>query len=417
MITPTRERRDWTLLVFIIPIGIILMLIAGQVAIRLVPEWSVNAGMQSNLDPNNLPMQQSGPVQPILPAILTPLGWFDTFLTPGAGGSGDQDIAFPPFVVFEPSATPVVTNPPPTVVTTQPPPTVPTVTDSPTVVVPPVTGTKPPVDETSTPPTSTPPTSTPPTATPPTATATSIVSTPTGAPVIPAPANIVGPPNLSIYSLEDGQYIVLDLGSTPIIVNGPSDTGYDMVYYEMYNLDCGGVCMDEIVVGISQVSNGSSYYEVFNWGDDVPDMNTNVGDVADVAGAELDNQEIPTSELYGPILYQTGIAINVDGATSNPPLGSYQYVVILSPEGGSGQSAEINAIEVLPDPPAAPASAMSVQPVDKEPVESANEAPSPPEDNASPPAENVPEPPADDAPAPPADNAPAPPAEESPAAP
>ncbi|MDO9302454.1 MAG: hypothetical protein Q7T89_13795, partial [Anaerolineales bacterium] len=72
----TRERRDWTLLIFIIPIGIIFMLIAGQVAIRLVPIWSINAGMQSNLDPNNLPMQQSGPIQPILPAILTPLGWF-----------------------------------------------------------------------------------------------------------------------------------------------------------------------------------------------------------------------------------------------------------------------------------------------------------------------------------------------------
>ena len=52
MITPsTRERRDWTLLIFLIPIGIILMLIAGQFAIRLVPEWSVKAGMQSEPRP------------------------------------------------------------------------------------------------------------------------------------------------------------------------------------------------------------------------------------------------------------------------------------------------------------------------------------------------------------------------------
>ena len=147
MTTSTRERRDWTLLIFIIPIGIILMLIAGQIAIRLVPIWSIDAGMQSKLDPNNLPNQQSGVVQPVLPAILTPLGWFDTFLTPGAD-SGNQNIVFPPFVVFEPSATPAVTLPPPTVATT-PPPTIP-VTVSPTVVViPPTTGTqKPPVDGT-----------------------------------------------------------------------------------------------------------------------------------------------------------------------------------------------------------------------------------------------------------------------------
>jgi hypothetical protein len=99
----TRERRDWTLLIFFIPIGIIFMLIAGQVAIRLVPVWSINAGMQSNLDPNNLPMQQSGPVQPILPAILTPLGWFDTFLTPGADTG--NDVVFPPFIIFQPHHT------------------------------------------------------------------------------------------------------------------------------------------------------------------------------------------------------------------------------------------------------------------------------------------------------------------------
>ena len=77
--------------------------------------------MQSKLDPNNLSIQQNAPVQPISPAILTPLGWLDTFLTPGTGGSGNQNIVFPPFVVFEPTATPAVTaSPPPTVATTLP---------------------------------------------------------------------------------------------------------------------------------------------------------------------------------------------------------------------------------------------------------------------------------------------------------
>ena len=107
MKTTTRERRDWTLLIFLIPIGIIFMLIAGQYAVRLFPIWSVNAGMKSKLDPDYLSRQQNLPMQPISQAILTPIGWLDTFLTPGAG-SGDQ-IVFPPFVVFEPSATALVT--------------------------------------------------------------------------------------------------------------------------------------------------------------------------------------------------------------------------------------------------------------------------------------------------------------------
>ena len=330
----TRERRDWTLLIFIIPIGIIFMLIAGQVAIRLVPIWSINAGMQSNLDPNNLPMQQSGLIQPILPAILTPLGWFDTFLTPGAG-TGD-DVVFPPFIIFEPTITPVVTTPPPTVVVT-PSPTIP-VTTSPTVVVTPsATRTPRPTNE---------PTSNPPPVAP-------ISTLPANATQVPAPTDIVGPPDLSIYNLQDGEYMVIDLGLNPIIVDGSSD--YDLRYYEMYNLVCDGVCMDNIIIGISNdpailTDPATAYYEVFNWGAGGADMNSNVGDVA---GAEADNQAIPSSELYGTIpLFETGIEIDVDGASSDPPVGSYQYIVILSPEGGSsGDAADIDAIEVIPPPP------------------------------------------------------------------
>jgi len=118
--TTARERRDWTLLIFIIPIGIILMLIAGQIAIRLVPIWSVDAGMQSNLDPNNLPMQQAGPVQPVLSSILTPFGWLDTFLTPGSDG---YDI-ISDFIVLDPSETATTAVP-----------STPTVGESPTVSV------------------------------------------------------------------------------------------------------------------------------------------------------------------------------------------------------------------------------------------------------------------------------------------
>ena len=239
MRTSTRERRDWTLLIFIIPIGIILMLIAGQIAVRLVPIWSINAGMQSNLDPNNLSQQQqNGIVQPVLPAILTPLGWLDTFLTPGAD-SGNQNVVFPPFVVFEPTATPAITLPPPTVATTPPPPT--SVTVSPTmVVIPPTTGTqKPPEGGTSA--TTAVPTATTavPTATTAVPTATTAVptgfpSTPFGTQVMSTPAGLnIGAPNGTISGLSDNNYYVIDLGSSQsnqIYVTGSSETNYyDMV--------------------------------------------------------------------------------------------------------------------------------------------------------------------------------------------
>jgi hypothetical protein len=231
-----------------------------------------------------------------------------------------------------------------------------------------------------------------------------VTSTPVGTQV-PVPADIVGSPNLSIYSLADGNYIVIDLGANPISVNGKLDTDYDLVYYENINLiNCLGICIDQVIIGISNSPTGGPYYEVFNWGDGVADMNSNVGDVA---GLEEDNQPINIGELYGTIPYQTGIAIDVDNATSNPPLGPYQYVVILSPEGGSGEAAEINAIEVIPDPPVAPASVMSIQSADEAPVASAKEAQNPPEDNTSPPVDNAPSSPAEAVPAPPAEEVPA----------
>ncbi|CAG1006228.1 hypothetical protein ANAEL_03400 [Anaerolineales bacterium] len=410
MIPPPRERRDWTLLVFIIPIGIIFMLIAGQVAIRLVPEWSLNAGMQSNLDPNELPMQQNGLVQPVLPAILTPLGWLDTFLTPGAGAGGNS---FPPFIIFEPSKTPVVTNPPPTVVTTQPSPTQPSPTaptaTAPTVVTPPATGTKPPDGGEETPP---PPTTTPPTPIP-------VTSTPAGTQVS-APPNIVGDPDLSFYNLQDGQYIVVNLGTTPIIVEGTPDTDYDLVYYEMANPI--NIAMDQVIIGISQDINNDGvfdgiYYEVFNWGDGNPDLNSNVGSIA---GAETDNQVIiannPSSVLYGTPPYQTGVLIDVDNASSNPPIGIYQFLVVIAPETSADDGADINSVQVVEvtntsaSPIIAPLNnAPSV--AKEEPSVQTSEAPG----DTSPPVDEQPNPPEND-PSPP-DIPSDPPAEEPPSTP
>ncbi len=47
-----RDLRAWSLLLLLLLLGIIFMLIVGQIAIHLRSSWQVNAGMGSNLDPD-----------------------------------------------------------------------------------------------------------------------------------------------------------------------------------------------------------------------------------------------------------------------------------------------------------------------------------------------------------------------------
>jgi hypothetical protein len=150
--------------------------------------------------------------------------------------------------------------------------------------------------------------------------------------------------------MSNGGYTVIDLGTNPIIVNGPSDTNYDLVYYENQN-EFGNIWMDQIIIGISQFSNGGSFYVVFFWGDGIPDNNSNVGDVAANAGAEVDNFEIEASELHGVPPTQTGILIDVDNAVSAPPIGIYRYIVIQVPvlPGGDG-NAGFDSIDIVNEP-------------------------------------------------------------------
>lgn len=432
----TRERRDKKLLIFIIPIGVILMLVSGQIAARLTPQWMVNAGMQSNLDPDRIPHQQNSPIQPILPAILTPMSWFETFLTPGAGGT-DEPVVFIPFVVIEPSATPNVTPVPPTVATqpsatapTSPPPSV---TSSP----PPATGTsKPPDDEEPTP---TAPTPTAPTPAP---TATGTPSMPVGyVEVLPdGDIQVNQPPDGAPGHIGGGglpQYIVIDLGINPanqVVVSSTPDGNYDLIFYE-YVFSSGHIMLDDIIIGISKNPDGS-YYEVFEWGDDDRDQNTNVDytklpvDPACASGLECDNRDIPTTVLYGTPPYQSGILIDVDYNTDGkPPEGSYQYLVILAPP--SSDASQVDAVVVAevpggkfgvtsvrasegesqaaeeavapatvdqpqsPDPPADEGAASESEPSAEEVSEEQNQPPEPEEQDQSlePPAEQPPAPP------------------------
>lgn len=418
-----KERRDWTLLLFILPVGICLMLVAGQYAIRLTPFWTVNGSMKSSLDPASAPKQQAGPVQPLSFDIMTPMSWLETFLTPNPDSAG-EGISFAPFVVFEPT-NPQISNesspsPIPSVAPTGT--ALPTATTSTPVatstrVTNPPPDTITPVPTTSTAVPTTPVTDTDkdgipnavdncplianpsqadadkdglgdvcdPTPNGPDAdgdgvpdatdncpsianssqvdtdgdgigdacdtTPNGVISTiPTGAGgytlMTPVPGSVnTDVPDGNTSSIADATYIVIH---NPVYVGATPDGNYDLVFYEWINPsnNPSAINLDWVIIGISHLADGSNYYEVFNWGQNpAPDTNTNIRmsslppTPVGCVDVECDNQPIPATQLYDPDgagpAPSSGILIDVDHAASNPPVATtYEYIVIISPNGG-----------------------------------------------------------------------------------
>lgn len=380
MTTQKPERKDWMLLIFIIPIAALLLLFVGQWAIRLLPFWSVNAGMNSNLEPEDSSAAHPfALLEPLLPQILIPLPWADTYLEPG------EDFSFPPFLTFEPTASPSPTadTPAPTEATPTATP-VPTETPTATSVV-----TSSPTDsdddEEETPtgtvaspsPSPTTPSPSPTTPSPSPTTPSPSPTTPSPSPTTPSPTGVIStvPPSYgtpapipsevgvgtlpdntdpfsdtNIGTVLDGTYIVINLSVT---VSSSPDDNYDLAIYE-YNNN-GYVYMDWMIVGITNSSDGSQYYEVFNWGDSNPDTNSNLGDVA----GETDDQQVDDSEFYDPdgagAAPQSGILIDADTASSSPPPATYNYVVVISPIGGMpSNNVQIDSLQTVEVPTPTP---------------------------------------------------------------
>ncbi len=339
-----REKREWGLILVFIPIGFLLMTLAGHLAIRVAPFWSVNANMRSKLDPETASRRERAPVQPLSAEILTPLAWFDTFLTPQAVAGGE--VVYPEFVVLEPSATPSLPPSPPapsatpSASVTPPPSETPTATPSASPTVSPTsspTAAKPPKDDPTPPaPTGTPtasPTSPPATLDPSLTPATAIViSTDT-------PDNVTS-------DIPPGRYVVMDMSGNPVVVSNTPDGNYDMIFYEWRS--GGAVYLDHIIIGISHDSNGATYWEVFNWGNNQPDTNTNVSVTPEADNATFTNL-YPTPAATGTPV-GTGVLIDVDTAPSAPPPGSYNYVVVISPISGDMDAAQVDSIVVTEVP-------------------------------------------------------------------
>ena len=334
-----RDRLDWTIIVItILVIGFPLVLVAGQLALRFSPTWELNTSMNSRIDPNTafLTRRPGGLIEPIDAAILTQPGWIDEFLTPGA--TLITGTPFPPATSTPASAPTTVSSATSTV----------TIAASPTntlVFIPwPPTATqtrKPKPTKTDTPTTAIP--STPTLVIAPTLSPTSTVTfTPTVTQtqvVIPTdttPPEIGTTPDGVVYFLPSGGSLTLGIS---LVANG--DGNFDLVYYERPAPSGTGIFLDWVIV---EIGDGTNWYTVFYWGDNIADTNSNM-DFNLLPNPQVpeegDQRDIPTASLYNG----TGIAINIDGVV---PAGTYSYIRFTAPAGDSDNQMEIDAVEILP---------------------------------------------------------------------
>ena len=334
-----RERLDWTIVVIIIlVVGFVCVNVAGQLALRFSPNWELSTNMDARIDPNGtfVASMPNGFIEPVDPSILTEPGWIGNFLTPGV--TITTGTPFP--------QTTVTSSPAPTTVSSAT--NTPTLTSSPTntlVFIPwtPIsTETRKPRPTQTNPPPTTPTidlSGTPAWTTTATLTATA-TPTPTQTLVTPptdnAPPEIGTSPDGVVYILPTGGSLTLNIN---LVANG--DGSYDLVYYERPSPGGTGVFLDWVIV---EIGDGTNWYTVFYWGNNLADTNSNM-DFNSLPNPqvpeETDQRDIPTSALYNG----TGIAINVDAIV---PPGTYTYVRFTAPAGDADNQMEIDAVEVLP---------------------------------------------------------------------
>lgn len=153
------------------------------------------------------------------------------------------------------------------------------------------------------------------------------------------PGEIGIAPDANVHYLRSGDSLVLGIN---LQVDGSSD-GWDLVYYELpYG---SGVLLDWMEIEISK--DGSKWYRIFYWGDNVADTQSNVDftklpppSIPPYSPDEADEREIPGSSLYS----STGIAIDVDPLV---PTGTYNFIRFYAPPGDADGHTEIDAIQIL----------------------------------------------------------------------
>ena len=146
------------------------------------------------------------------------------------------------------------------------------------------------------------------------------------------------------YNLPANGTITLNIN---LIANG--DTNPDLVFYEYEVPATGNVYLDLVIIRIS--SDGTNWFDIFNWGDQLSDTNTNMDftflppptNVPLPPPEEQDERDIPTSFFYPYPGW--GVAIDIDAIV---PPGTYSWIQFYAPPDGNDNKTEIDAIEILP---------------------------------------------------------------------
>ncbi len=152
----------------------------------------------------------------------------------------------------------------------------------------------------------------------------------------------VGSPDTYTYDIPDNATATFFM-SQPIIANG--DGAADFVFYESPMAP--GIHIDQVIIEIS--SDGSTWFPVFYWGDNIPDTNSDANylTIANCPTSEDDNCQIPDVDLYPYPGW--GIAIDVDNSPlGGIPAGNYPWIQFTEPGLGSTDGAHVDAIEILP---------------------------------------------------------------------
>jgi hypothetical protein len=167
-----------------------------------------------------------------------------------------------------------------------------------------------------------------------------VYTTPGSCSPTPLCEEALGPPDGQEVPLACGETITLYFGAG----QGINDlAGYDMVLYEWPNPP--GIHLDFMILELS--ADGTTWYRVFAW-DGAPGgvEGTNVDDYAIDGDGEVDNEQIPSGELYPPPVppdnLNTGVAIDVQ-AWVPPGSGPFDWVRIIAPP-GCGDATQIDSI-------------------------------------------------------------------------
>ncbi|CAG0936710.1 hypothetical protein TFLX_05595 [Thermoflexales bacterium] len=149
-------------------------------------------------------------------------------------------------------------------------------------------------------------------------------------------------PDGTIISIACNSYYNIDLDSySQPHITTHGDANYDFVYYENSWYPW-GIRLDWMRIDLCGEPCNGNWVTAFNWGDGIPDANTNVA--ANGADGEDDNEDIQGTGLIN----NYGITIDVD-ALGAMPAGGYRHMRFWSPiNWPNNDPAQIDAIVIVP---------------------------------------------------------------------